>query len=239
MWTISYWLTLGLLWGSLGSFLTVLGERLVSGQALWIGRSQCDSCAQRISWYALIPIVGYGLVRGRCQCCQARIPWSYPLSELFAVLSGSVIMAWDTHPSLSLFLFFIIFTMAICDYKQQWVPDRLQVLLGIAIIIERGSLPTPLTPLQLLTPLVIGGLLLGLATLSHGGIGGADIKLLTLLALHFDYYAMGIMIVIATGMCLSWCAIRYHHTHQLPSGLPFVPFLAFAYPLVAVLPSLP
>lgn len=134
-WIFSLILLLSLLLASIASFLTVVSTSLVSDTrtALW-RRSTCDHCHSPIAWHALIPIIGYLLVRGRCTSCNHHIsPW-YPLSELLYIGYAWLIFVVSTQPFYHLILFTIIFMIAVADAQKQWVPDRLQVLLILLII---------------------------------------------------------------------------------------------------------
>ncbi len=65
----------------IGSFLNVVVLR-VEGNMTLRGRSACPRCAQALKWYELVPLVSYGIQRGRCRSCHGRISWQYPLVEL-------------------------------------------------------------------------------------------------------------------------------------------------------------
>lgn len=64
----------------IGSFLNVLIDRLALEQKL-TGRSYCDHCHHRLSWYDLIPIISYFLLKAKCRYCGKKISWQYPLVE--------------------------------------------------------------------------------------------------------------------------------------------------------------
>jgi leader peptidase (prepilin peptidase) / N-methyltransferase len=57
--------------GAVGSFAGVIATRGLRGSLS--GRSHCDSCGRSLSWYELIPIVSYPMLRGRCRTCHARV----------------------------------------------------------------------------------------------------------------------------------------------------------------------
>lgn len=73
--------------GCLGSFLTVVWDRLGTGEGFVIPRSRCPECDHAIRWYHNIPIVGWILLSGRCYDCGSRIPVKHPLIEaVFALI---------------------------------------------------------------------------------------------------------------------------------------------------------
>jgi len=84
-WFAIIWL--GALGGCVGSFLTVVWDRLGTGEGIVYPRSRCPECDHDIRWYHNLPIVGWILLRGRCYDCGSRIPFKHPLIEaVFAML---------------------------------------------------------------------------------------------------------------------------------------------------------
>ena len=78
-WFVLLWL--GALGGCVGSFLTVVWDRLGSDEGFIFPRSRCPECDHEIRWYHNLPIVGWLLLRGRCHDCGSRIPIKHPLIE--------------------------------------------------------------------------------------------------------------------------------------------------------------
>lgn len=80
-------LWLGMFGGAVGSFLTVVWDRLGAGEGFVVPRSRCPECDHLIRWYHNVPVVGWLLLGGRCYDCGSRIPLKHPLIELaFALL---------------------------------------------------------------------------------------------------------------------------------------------------------
>jgi len=85
-WLIVIWLAY--FGGAIGSFLTVVWDRLGTGESFVFPRSRCPECDHVIRWYHNIPVLGWLLLRGRCYDCGSRIPLRHPLIEaVFAALS--------------------------------------------------------------------------------------------------------------------------------------------------------
>ncbi len=79
-----WWFTvlwLAALGGCVGSFLTVVWDRLGTGEGIVFPGSRCPECDHAIRWYHNLPIVGWFLLRGRCYDCGSRIPVKHPLIE--------------------------------------------------------------------------------------------------------------------------------------------------------------
>ncbi len=86
LWWIAI-LWLGMFGGAVGSFLTVVWDRLGTGEGFVVPRSRCPECDHLIRWYHNVPVVGWLLLGGRCYDCGSRIPVKHPLIELaFALL---------------------------------------------------------------------------------------------------------------------------------------------------------
>src|SRR3989344_5580086 len=64
-----------------GSFLNVVILRLNTGQSIVSGRSKCFTCAKKLKWHELLPIVSFVFLRGKCSACKTKISWQYPLVE--------------------------------------------------------------------------------------------------------------------------------------------------------------
>ena len=74
-----------LLGASIGSFLNVLIDRLPQEKKI-TGRSVCDFCQHQLSWYDLIPILSFFLLKGHCRYCRKKISFQYPLVEILTGL---------------------------------------------------------------------------------------------------------------------------------------------------------
>lgn len=87
---------LGFLGLAVGSFLTVIIDRLHTGEQMIFGRSHCPHCRKSLQWFELLPVLSYLAQGGKCRLCKRAIPRSYPVIEistalLFFVLGAGVI----------------------------------------------------------------------------------------------------------------------------------------------------
>ena len=64
-----------------GSFLTSYTYRWPRNLSFG-GRSYCNNCRKKISWYDNIPFVSYLFLGGRCRFCKGKISIRYFLVEL-------------------------------------------------------------------------------------------------------------------------------------------------------------
>ena len=124
-------LTVGGLGLIIGSFLNVLTYRFNTGRSL-NGASHCLSCAKRLRWYELLPVVSYLVLRGRCQHCKSRIPPHYALVELVtALLFILVAFAASSLTELVLhwLLVAVLVVVAVYDQRHLIIPDTLVIIL--------------------------------------------------------------------------------------------------------------
>ncbi len=89
------------------SFSGVVAERMHTGYSWSGGRSACNACAKKLSSIDLIPIISYVFTKGACRFCQARIPFFYPLLEMF---SGLIFLVAFLLLGISLSLFIFLFS---------------------------------------------------------------------------------------------------------------------------------
>ena len=64
-----------------GSFLNVVGLRLLSGESIVLPPSKCPNCNTKLKWYDNIPVLAYVLLLGKCRYCKKPISIQYPIVE--------------------------------------------------------------------------------------------------------------------------------------------------------------
>ncbi len=80
-----------------GSFLNVVGYRLIRGYSL-SKRSFCPHCRHPLAWYDMIPVISYLALWGRCRNCRNVISILYPFIELLtATLLTLMVLFIDRH----------------------------------------------------------------------------------------------------------------------------------------------
>jgi len=94
----------GLCWGS---FCNVLAYRMLHGYEWVYKRSFCPSCKKTIAIYDLIPVISWGILRGRCRMCGHSISWLYPFIEMLAgILAVSLWWYIPHHYGVAYVVFF-------------------------------------------------------------------------------------------------------------------------------------
>jgi leader peptidase (prepilin peptidase)/N-methyltransferase len=234
------------LFGSLvGSFLNVCIYRIPRNQSIVWPASRCPSCSSPIQFYDNIPIFSYFfLLKGRCRSCKEKISWRYPLVEtlnasLYLLVFWRFGLEWTSLIYGLLGSSLIVITFIDLDF--QIIPDRI-TLPGIVIGLAAGSLLLP-DPFLRATDLgyqasVIGAVsgfsffymvaFLSIKLLKKEGMGGGDIKLMSMLGAFLGWKAvilttfLGSLFGSIIGIGL--IAIRGREKGSL---IPFGPFLAF------------
>ncbi len=183
------WLYIFMLGLVLGSFFNVVGLRLPKGKSIIFPRSHCSSCNQTLKILDLVPVLSFGLVKGKCRTCGVKISFMYPLIEL---ASGLLFLAawftygWSWEFAAAVLLISMLLILTVSDLMFMIIPDKILVFFAILIFSFRLTV-VPLEPWwEMLAGAGLGFfLLLLIAVISKGGMGGGDIKLFAVLGLFF------------------------------------------------------
>jgi len=248
-----WWMVLAVaaLYGAvIGSFLNVISLRyaaqLSDRQSLLSvvgGRSRCPHCEQTLRWWELVPIVSFVFLRGKCQRCQQKISYQYPLIELLmAVITvGIVARAGVTLASIGLAVISaLLLVLASIDFKTFLLPDVFIIVLTGAVAVTLG-LQGRLFEYMVLGGIGVGaGFLLLLWVITRGrGIGLGDVKLLVPLGMLFGTYDTILLLFMAFGgggLVGIFLLLRGGAT--LKTAVPFGPFLIAATVLLLLWPEL-
>lgn len=125
-----------------GSFASLLSNRLISKQSIIFARSECPKCHAKLKIHNLIPLFSWLLQRGKCSSCKGKISIRYPLIELTFAISFLIIFfvtgqKIDYRLTLLCLISFTLITMCITDLDHYQIPDQLQYLLAIFVILLR------------------------------------------------------------------------------------------------------
>lgn len=131
--------TLGLI---IGSFLNVVIFRFNTERSFG-GRSGCMTCQNQLSWYELIPVLSFLVLRGRCKKCRSRISSQYPIVELAAglIFAGLFLKFQNvffldplvfsfTYAYYAAF-FSLLLVIAAYDFRHKIIPDTLSLAVGV------------------------------------------------------------------------------------------------------------
>jgi leader peptidase (prepilin peptidase)/N-methyltransferase len=221
-----------------GSFMNVCIYRIPRGQSIIMPPSRCPSCGEPILPWDNIPVMSFLLLGGRCRACRGKISMRYPAVEalngiLYALVLWRFGLGWHTP-------FYLLFVSAMAvitfiDLDFQIIPDGI-TLPGTALGLILGStiLNDPFLRINHLGFLssVIGaatgfGLYYLIATASRGGMGGGDIKMMSMVGAFLGWKA--VLLTTFAGSLMGSIAGVFLMAFKgmgRKSKIPFGPFLA-------------
>ena len=96
--------------------------------------SHCENCGKILTWWELIPIIGYLLIRGKCPKCGEKVNLYYPLSEL--VLGTTFVLFFIyTIPWYLWIVAIFLFILSYFDIKEQAVyKDLVHAFLAVTLL---------------------------------------------------------------------------------------------------------
>lgn len=215
----------------LGSFFNVVGLSVPKQHAFVNRRSACPNCDKTLSPLELIPILSYMFQGGKCRSCKARISPLYPLVEL---LTG-VLFAfayWKLGASSELILLLVLISLFmiifVSDIAYMIIPDKvLLFFVGLFLLIQIFF--QHITWWNSILGAATGfGLLLLIAILSKGGMGGGDIKLFAVIGFVFGVKMVILAFIISTfyGAVIGIIGILLGFFKR-KTAIPFGPYIVF------------
>lgn len=227
-----------------GSFINVIVLRLYWQESFISGRSYCDYCREKLSFWELIPVIGFLLLRGKCRSCKKPISLQYPLIE---ILSGLIWFSsfyfWRSWGQLdimsvgfSILIFSLLLSVSVYDFKFSLIPDKIVVpaivltfVYNIFLAVRSGE-----WVFSFIYPIFAGLLFGGFFAMLFFGSGGkwigfGDVKLMVLIGLMLGVFkgflAIFLAFISASIFALFFLVLK---RKTLKSQMVFGPFLAFA-----------
>ena len=214
----------------IGSFLNVAAIRIPRGESIVRPPSHCMHCGHRLRAGDLIPVLSYILLRGKCRYCGGRVSPAYALGELAAAVAFAV-TAWrvgaTAELAAGLLLASILITSAHSDLRTMLIPDKI-VFFGLAAGLAARLFSHPLPWWDYaLGALLGGGLMLLLAIISRGGMGGGDIKLWAFIGMMLGI-KLTLLAVFAACLLgsLYGAGLMLAGKFRRRMAVPFAPFIA-------------
>lgn len=222
----------------IGSFLTVVVDRVPRGGSIMAPPSTCGSCDTRLTAPDLVPVVSWLALRGRCRHCGTPIGVEPIVIEVanasLFVLFG---LRFGADPALPAFCILAAALVALVwiDLREFRLPREITytafVLGGVALVVAALVDDQPERIWQALfgagiALVVMGGIYLA----SRGGMGDGDVRLAPLLGLYLGYLNPGIVPVglflgFLLGAVIGIAAMAVGRGDR-KTALPFGPFLA-------------
>ena len=216
----------------IGSFLNVCIYRLPREESILYPPSHCPTCKHPLKPWNLVPLLSYIWQRGRCSHCAGKISLRYPMVELVTGLLFAFCYwrydSLDYGAAAAIFAAFLL-VITYIDYDYQLILDKVLLCLSAAgFIIE-----IVLVHLDWIDfcvgPLLGGGVLLLLAIISRGGMGGGDVKFAAVLGLWLGIKGVILMLFLAflLGGFIGIVLLALGRKGR-KDAIPFGPFMAVA-----------
>ena len=227
----------------IGSFLTVIIDRLPKGESVISGRSHCDHCRRTLNALDLIPLFSYIFLRGQCRYCHKKLSLYYPIIEcvtgllftlIFFILIGFNVELYflDVRYFVSAFYFTLLTCSLILlffiDLKYGLLPFKV-ILFALFITFLWYSFSLPggfLNPLLSGLGAFLFFLILFLVTKGRGmGFGDVIYALFMGFVLGFPKIILALYIAFFTGAIVSVLLIILKRKKLHGGTVPFGPFL--------------
>lgn len=217
----------------LASFAFCFAGDWVNQQINVFRRSACDFCRQPLVFIDLMPLISQVLHGFCCRYCKAKTSPFYIYSEI----SGGFLLLWTYFIFSDLPILFAVsfclvtLLMIFCDFHRLFVPDILQVMMFILCLYFTSYQNMDLT-YQLIHMFFIFFILCLLALLQPDSIGGADIKLISILAFCLPIHLTAWLIFWAAFLGLLYLLLVKFVFNYSFSLIPFVPFIFISFYII-------
>lgn len=234
-------LCFGFFLSALASFFNVVIFRTAKEETFIQGRSKCESCHKKISWYDNIPLFSFLMLHGHCRYCHKKITLIYFLTELLAFLMGFIFILGTIYlPYLQNFalwqsilyflIFFVLLFALLADLQYLIVPDFFVCLLSILVlmvqILTKQNWTMPIFAVIFSSLFFVLLYVLAKKILKKEALGLGDIKLMIPLAFFLSWpkIALSIFLAFIIGGIFAMLMLIIGKK-KIGQALPFAPFL--------------
>jgi leader peptidase (prepilin peptidase) / N-methyltransferase len=222
----------------IGSFLTVVVDRVPRGASIVAPPSACGACGHRLTALDLVPVASWLVLRGRCRHCGTTIGVEPIVIEL-ATAALFVVFAWHFGPSAELPAFLTLAAALVAltwiDLREQRLPREITyttiavgapLLVVAALVLDEPERIWQMGLGAAIALAVIGGIHL---VVPHG-MGSGDVRLSPLLGLYLGWINPGIVPIglfygFLLGAVVGVALIAFGSAGR-KTAVPFGPFLA-------------
>lgn len=219
-----------------GSFFNVVGLRVPKGESIVTPPSHCPSCNRRLGTLDLVPVFSFMFLKGKCKGCGAAISPIYPAMELLTGILFAFAYAklgFSVELAAALLFVSLLIIITVSDFAYMLIPDKVLLVFGVLLAVVR--IFSPLNPWwDSVTGAVFSFLLLlAVAILSKGGMGGGDIKLFFVIGivLGFLHSLLTLFIAAFIGAIAGLIIIKKSGKGK-KTPIPFGPSIAVAAVIV-------
>jgi leader peptidase (prepilin peptidase)/N-methyltransferase len=222
----------------IGSFLTVVVDRVPRGASVVQPGSACGNCGLRLGPLDLVPVFSWLALRGRCRRCHTNIgiePLVLELSTalLFGLTGWHFGLSWRT-PAYCVLMAGLV-ALSWIDLHIRRLPREITYataavgvpLLVVAALVEHAPQRLWMMALGAAISLAIMGIIYAA---SRGGMGDGDVRLSPLLGAYLGWLnpglaPVGLFFGFAAGAVVGVVVLVVKHGDR-KTTVPFGPFLA-------------
>lgn len=220
----------------MGSFYTVVGLRLAKRENFITSRSHCDECDHTLSFFDMIPIVSFIMLKGKCRYCKKKIN---PLSTYMEIFTGILfalsylVFGFSYELLIALGIVSLLIIISVSDISYYIIPDEVLIFFtGYFLIILTLSNGVMATFTNIVSGLIMflimyTIMLIGNFIFKKESLGGGDIKLMFVIGLICS--PLPSLFVIFIGSCLALPISIIILVRKKTKLIPFGPFLLIAF----------
>ena len=184
----------------IGSFLTVVVDRVPRGASVVRPGSACGACDHQLTPIELVPVFSWLFLRGRCRVCGAAIGVECVLIEIgTAVLFVAMHLRFESNVTSAAFCVFAagLVALTVIDLHTKRLPREITyvtmalgapVLTVAALVVDE---PRRMW-MAVLGAAIATTIMALLYVLSRGGLGDGDVRLSPLLGLYLGWLNPGV-----------------------------------------------
>lgn len=224
----------------MGSFYTVVGSRFPKNENFIMSRSYCDHCHHKLSFFDMIPVLSFFLLKGRCRYCNAEIDNLSSCMEIFTGILYSLAFytfGFSYELLIALGIISMLIIISVSDISYLIIPDELLIFFtGYFLIINLLNVGAMKTLYCLLSGILLfcvmyAIMMFGNFLFKKECLGGGDIKMMFVFGLVLHPLLGVITIFIGSLLALPISLFILFKKRQ--NLVPFGPFLlislAFVY----------
>lgn len=222
----------------IGSFLTVVVDRVPRGDSIVAPGSACGNCGLRLGARDLVPIVSWVVLGGKCRRCRTSIGIEPLVLEvttclLFVAMALQFDAVWDVVAFCVLSAGLV--ALSWIDLKTQRLPREITYVtlaIGAPLLVVAALVDDE--PRRIATMVVGAAIALAFMALlyavSRGGMGDGDVRLSPLLGAYLGWLGLGfvpvgLLLGFLFGAIVGVVALLIGRAGR-KTALPFGPFLA-------------
>lgn len=213
-----------------GSFYNVVGLRVPKGESIVNPPSHCTSCEKQLTALELIPVFSYVIQRGKCKGCGVKVSPIYCLTEIVTALLFAfcyVKFGFTAELAAALLLVSLLVIINVSDLTYMLIPNKILLFFLPLLVVAR--IISPLEPWwdSLLGAIIGFSILLLIAVVSKGGMGGGDIKLFFLIGVELGtiHTLLTLFLASVVGMIVGMIVLKVRGQGR-KTPVPFGPSIA-------------